>query len=155
MQWQLNEYFWGTVSSVTQSCPTHATPWTTACQASLSITNSQSLLKIMSIESVMPSNHLNLCHPLLLPSIFPSIRVFSNKSSLRISWPKDWSFIFNISPSNEHPGQISLGWTGLISLKSKQLSRVFSNSILQKHQFFSAQFSLWFISHIHTWLLKK
>ena len=84
-----------------------ATPWTAAHQASLSITHSQSLLKLLSIKSVMPSNHLILCHPLLLPSIFPSIRVFSNESALRISWPKYWSFSFNISPSNEHPGLIS------------------------------------------------
>ena len=85
-----------------------ATPWTTACQASLSITNSWSLPKLMSIESMMPSKHLILCHPiLLLPSIFPSIRDFSNESSLRIRWPKYWSFSFNISPSNEHPGLIS------------------------------------------------
>ena len=85
------------------------TPWMAACQASLSITNSQSLPKLMSIESVMLSNHLILCHPLLLlPSIFPSIRVSSNESVLRISWPKYWSFSFNISPSNEHSGLIDL-----------------------------------------------
>ena len=84
------------------------TPWTAACQASLSITNSQSLLKLIFIESVMPSNHLLLCPPLLLlPSIFPSIRVFSNESALRIRWPKYWSFSFSISPSNEHSGLIS------------------------------------------------
>ena len=85
-----------------------ATPWTAACQVSLSITNSWSPPKHMSIKSVMPSNHLILCHPLvLLPSIFPSIRVFSNESALRIRWPKYWSFSFNISPSNEHPGLTS------------------------------------------------
>ena len=84
------------------------TPWTTARQASLSITNSQSLLKLLSIESVMPANHLFLCHPLLLlPSVFPSIRVFSNESTLRMRWPKYWSFSFSISPSNEHSGLIS------------------------------------------------
>ena len=84
------------------------TPWTAACQASLSITNSQSLLKLMSIKSVMPSNHLILCHPFLLPpSIFPSIRVFSNESVLCIRWPKDWNFSFDISPSNEYSGLIS------------------------------------------------
>ena len=83
-----------------------ATPWTALCQASLSITNSQSLLKLMSIELMMPSNHLILCHPLLfLPSIFPSIRVFSNESVLHIRWPKDWSFSFSISPSNEYSGR--------------------------------------------------
>ena len=85
-----------------------ATPWTATCQASLSITNSWSLLKLMSIESVIKSNHLILCHPLLLPtSIFPSIRVFSNESVLPIRWPKYWSFSFSISPSKEHPGLIS------------------------------------------------
>ena len=125
------------------------TPWTAARQASLSITNSWSPPKPMSIESVMPSNHLILCRPLLLPSIFPSIRVFSNESALPIRWPKYWSFSFNISPSNEHPGLISfrmdwspLGWTGWISLQSKGLSRVFSNTTVQKHQFLSAQLSL-------------
>ena len=84
-----------------------AAPWTAACQASLSITNSGSLLKLMSIKSVMSSNHLIFCHPLLPPSIFPSITVFSNESVLRIRWPKDWSFSFNISPSNEYSGLIS------------------------------------------------
>ena len=119
------------------------TPWTATCQASLSITNSWSILKLMSIESVMPSNHLILCRPLLLPpSIFPSIRVFSNESVFRIRWPKYWSFSFSISPSNEYSGLISLGWTSWISLQSKGLSRVFSNTTVQKHQFFSAQLSL-------------
>ena len=96
-----------------------AIPWTTARQASLSITNSQSPPKPMSIESVMPSNHLILCHPLhLLPSIFPSIRVFSHESALRIRWPKYWSFSFNVSPSNEHPGLISfwMDWLDLLSI---------------------------------------
>ena len=94
----------------------------------------------MSIESVMPSNHVILCRPLLLrPSIFSSIRVFSNESALRIRWPNYWSFSFSISPSNEHPGLISLRWTGWISLQSKGLSRVSSNSRVQKHQFFCAQ----------------
>ena len=110
-----------------------ATPRTAACQASLSITNSQSLPKLMSVDSVMPSNHLILCCPLLLlPSILPNIRVFSNKSALCIRWPKYWSFSFNINPSNEHPGLplgwFPLGWTGWISLQSKGLSRVFSNT---------------------------
>ena len=112
------------------------TPWTTAGQASLSITNSWSLLKLMSIESVMPSSHLILCHPLLLPSIFPSIRVFSNESLLRSKWPKYWSFSFNISPSNEYSGLIPLGWTRWISLQSKGLSRVICNTTVQKLQFF-------------------
>ena len=120
-----------------------AIPWTEAHQASLSITNSWSLLKFMSIESVMPSNHLILCRPLLLPpSIFPSIRVFSNELVLRIRWPKYLSFSFSISPSNEYSGLTALGWTGWISLQTKGLSRVFSNTTVQKHQFFSAQPSL-------------
>ena len=99
------------------------TPWTAACQASLSTDNSWSLLKLMSIESVMPSNNLIPGHPLLiLPSIFPNIKVFSNESVLCISWPKYWSFSFSISPSNERPGRSPLGWTGWISLQSKGLS---------------------------------
>ena len=116
-----------------------ATPWTAACQASLSITNSQSTPKPMSIESVMPSNHLILCPLLLLPSIFPSIRVFSNESALHIRWPKYWSFSFSISPSDEHPGLISFR---MDSLQSKGLSWVFSNTTVQKHQFFCTQLSL-------------
>ena len=114
------------------------TPWTAAPQASLSITNSQSLLKLMSIELVMPSNHLILYCSLLPPSIFPSIRVFSNESVLRIRWPEYWSFSFSISPSNEYSQLISLEWTGWISLQSKGLSRVFSNTTVQRHQFFGA-----------------
>ena len=96
------------------------TPWTAAHQASLSITNSQSLLKLMPIELVMPSNHLILYHPLLLlPSIFPSIRVFSSESALRIRWPKYWSFSFNISPSNEYSGLISfrMDWLDLLAVQ--------------------------------------
>ena len=105
------------------------------------------------VESVMPSNHLILCHPLLLlPSIFSSIRVFSNESVLWIRWLKYWSF--GISPYNEYSGSIPLGLTGLI-LQSKGLSRVFSSTIVQKHQFFGAQSSLWSNSHIYTWLLEK
>ena len=95
-------------TSVTQSCPTLCNPWMAARQVSLSITSSRRLLKLMSIEAVMPSNHLILCHPLLLlPSIFPRIRVFSSKSVIRISWPKYWSFSFNISLYNEYSGLIS------------------------------------------------
>ena len=119
-----------------------ATPWTAACQASLSITNSRSLLKLMSIELVMPSSHLMLCHPLLLlPSIFPSIRVFSNESALHIRWPNYWSFSFNMSPSSEHSGLISfrMDWLDLLEV---QVSRVFSSTTVQKHQFLSAQLSL-------------
>ena len=132
------------------------TPWTAACQASLFITSSGSLLKLMSIELVMPSDHLILCCPfLLLPLIFPSIRVFSNESVLRIRWPKYWSFSFSISPSNEYSGLFPLGLTGWISLQSKGLSIVFSNTTVQKHQFFGAQLSLWSNSHIHTRPLEK
>ena len=120
-----------------------ATPWTAARQASLSITNSRSLLKLMSIESVMPSNYLILCCPLLLlPSIFPSIRVFSNESVLCIRWPKYWSFSFSISPSSEYSGLISFRMDWLDLLQSQGLSRVFSNTIVQKHQFFGFQLSL-------------
>ena len=132
------------------------TPWTAARQASLSITNFQSLLKLMSIESVMPSNHLILCRPLLLlPSIFPSIRVFSNESVLRIRWPKYWSFSFNISPSNEYSGLISfrMDWLDLLVGQGTLKSLLQHHS--SKHQFFSTQLSLWFNSYIHSWLLEK
>ena len=153
--------YWSNISSVTfvvqsLSCVwLFVTPWTAACQAFLSFTISQNLLKVMSIELMMPSKHLILFHPLvLLPSIFPSIRVFSNESAFCIRWPKDWSFSFSISPSNEYSGLISFRiGTGLI-LKSKGLSRVFSNTTVQKHHFFSTQLSLWSNSHIYTWLLE-
>ena len=114
-------------SSVAQSCPIFATPWTAARQTSLSITNSQSLPKPMSIELVMPPNHLILCCPLLLlPSIFPSIKVFSNESAFHIRWPKYWSFSFNISPSNEHPGLISfrMDWLDLLEVQETLKSRL-------------------------------
>ena len=139
------------------------TPWITACQVSLSITNSQSSLKLTSIESVMPSSHLILCCPLLpLPPIPPSIRVFSNESTLHMRWPKYCSFSFSISPSNEGlvdfltiHGWFPLGLAGWIFLQSKGLARVFSNTTVQKHQFFSAQLSSQSNSHIHTWPLEK
>ena len=125
-----------------------ATPWTAARQASMSIANSQSLLKLMSIESVMPSNHLIPCHPLLLPpSIFPSIRVFSKESVLHIRWPKYWGFSFNISPSNEHPGLISfrIDWLDLLAArwtpKSLLQHRSSKASILQCSAFFIVQLS--------------
>ena len=125
-----------------------ATPWTAACQASLCITNSQSLPKLMSIESVMPSSLLILCHPLLLlPSIFPSIRVFSNESALCIRWPKYWSFSFNINPSNEHPGLISfrMDWFHLLAVQGtlKSLLQHHSSkaSVLQPSAFFIVQLS--------------
>ena len=133
-----------------------ATSWTAACQASLFITNPWSLLKLMSIESVMPFNHLALCCPLLLlPLIFPSIRVFPNESVLGIRWPKYWSFSFNISPSNEIQDWFPVELTSWLSLQSKGLSRVFFNTTVQKHQFFSTQLSLWSNSYIHTWLQEK
>ena len=135
--------------SVTQSCLTLCHLMDHITEASLSFTVSQSLLRLLSLESMMPSNHLILCRPLLLTSIFPSIRVFSNESVLHIRWPKYWNFSFSISPSNEYSGLI-LGWTGWISLQSKWLSRVFSNTTVQKHQICSTQLSLWFNSHIHT-----
>ena len=129
------------------------TPWTAACQACLSLTISQSLLKFKSIESVMPSNHLILYHRLfLLPSIFPRIRVFSSESALCIRWPKYWSL--SHSPSNEHPGLISFRITGLI-LQSKGLSGVFSSTTVQKHQFFGTHPSLWPNFNVHTCLLEK
>ena len=135
-------------SSVAQSCPTLATPWSIACQASLSITNSRSPTKLMSIESVIPSNHLILCcHLLLLPSTFPSIRVFSSESALDIRWPKYWSFSFNIIPSNEHPGLISFRMDGLDllaiqgTLKSLLQHHSSKASVLQCSAFFMVQFS--------------
>ena len=133
-----------------------ATPWTAARQASLSITNSQSLPKLTSFELVMPSSHLILCHSLLLPSIFPSIRVFSNESALCIRWPKYWSFSFSFSPSNEHPGLVSfrMDWLDLLAVQGTA-RRVFSNTTVQKHQFFSTQLSSQSNSHIHTWPLEK
>ena len=126
------------------------TPWAATHQASLSFTISWSLLKLMCIESVIPSNHFILCCPLLLlPSIFPSIRVSSNESALHIRWPKYWSFSFSISPSNEYSGLLSfrIDWFDLLAVQETL------RSLLQhhkKHQFFGAQPSLWSTSHIHT-----
>ena len=132
------------------------TPWTAARQAFLSFSISWSLFRFMSIELVLLSNHLILCLLLLLPpSIFPSNRIFFTEVALHIKWLKYWSFSFNISPSSEYSGLISLILTGLISLQSKELSRIFSNTTVQKHQFFSTQLSLWSNSHIHTWSLEK
>ena len=118
------------------------TPWTAARQASLSITNSWSLLKLMSIESMMPSNHLILCCPLLLPSIFPSIRVLANESVLHIRWPKYWSLCFIISPSNEYSGVISfrIDWLDLLAVQGTLKSLL--HTTVQKHQFFGTQLSL-------------
>ena len=118
------------------------TPWTAACQVSLSITNSRSLLELMLIETVMPSNHLILCRPLLLPpSVLPSIRVFSNQSVAHIRWSKYWSFSFSLSPSMNIQGWFPLGLSGWIFLQSIGLSRVFYNTTVQRHQFFNADLS--------------
>ena len=131
---------------VTQSCPALCDPMDCSMPGFPVLTFSQSLLNLLSIESVMLSYHLILCHPLLfLPSIFPSIRVFSNESILHIRWPKYWSFSFSISPSNEYSGL-----TGWISLQSNGLLRVFSSTTIQKHQFFDAQPYLGSSSHICT-----
>ena len=132
------------------------TPWTIAHQAPLTFTILQNLLKLMFIESVMPSNHIVLCLPfLLLCSIFPSISAFSNELALHIRWPKYWNFSFSISPFNEYLWLIPLGLTGLISFSSKGLSRVFSYTKVQNHQFFTTQLSLPSNSHIHIGLLEK
>ena len=123
------------------SCvPLFVNPWTAASQTSLSFTISWNLLKLMSIESVMPSNHLTLYHPFLfLPSVFLSVKVFPNQVAFHIRWQKYWSFSFSISPSKEYSGLISFKSDSLISLQSKGFSRVFSNTTVQKHQFFDAQ----------------
>ena len=133
------------------------TPWTAAHQASLSITNSWSLPKPMSIESVMPSNHLILCRPLIfLPSIFPSIRVFANESAIHIRWPKDWSFGFNISPSNQHPGLISfrMDWLDLLAVQETVKSLLQDHhskaSVLWHSAFFLVQ-----LSHLYMTTGKK
>ena len=143
-------------SSVAQSCLTLCDPMTAALQASLSITNSRSLFKLTSIELVMPSNCLILCHPFFLPlSIFPTIWVFSNESVLCIRWPKYWSFSFSISPSNEYSGLVSfrMDWLDLLAvwgtLKNLLQHHGSKASILQDSAF------LWSISHINTWLLEK
>ena len=142
-------------SSVAQSCLTLETPWIAACQASLSITNSRSSPRLTSIESVMPSSHLILCHPLLLlPLIPPSIRVFSNESTLHMRWPKHWSFSFSIIPSKEIPGLISfrMDWLDLLAVQGTL------KSLLQHHSS-KASILLSFLhspkSHIHTWPLEK
>ena len=133
-----------------------ATPWIAAHQSSLSITNSQSSAKLMSIKLVMPSSHLILCHPLLfLPQIPPRIRVFSNESALHIRWPKNWSFRFSISPSNEHPGLIfRMDWLDLLAVQGTL------KSLLQHHSskasnLWCSSFFLESNSHIHTWLMEK
>ena len=137
------------------------TPWTAAHQAFLSITNSQSLLKLMSIELVLPSNHLILCRPLLLPSNFPSIRIFSNESVLHITWPKCWSFSFNISPSNEYSGLISfrMDWLDLLAVQGtlKSLLQHHSSkpSILWSSAFFTVQLSHPYMTTVETIALTR
>ena len=142
-------------TSVSQSCLTLCEPMDCSWPG-FPVHHQLSETKLMSIELVMPSNHLILHRPLrLLPSIFPSIRVFSNESALCIRWPKYWSFSFNISPSSEHPGLISfrMDWLDLLAVQGTL--KIFSNTTIQKHQFFSAQLSLQSNSHIHTWPLEK
>ena len=146
IQLQLFQHYWlGHQFSSVQSLSRvrlFATPWISACQASLSITNFRSSLKLTSIKSVMPSSHLILCHPLLLPPIPPNIRVFSNESTLRIRWPKYWSFNFSIIPSKEHPGLISfrMGWLDLLAVQGtlKSLLQHHSSkaSVLRRSAFF-------------------
>ena len=152
MGFETNQF--SSVQSLSRVRP-FATPWTTARQASLSITNSRSSLKLTSIESVMPSSHLILCHPLFLfPPIPPSIRVFSNQSTICMRWPKYWiSALESVLWKNIQ--DCSLEWPGWISLQSKGLSRVFSNTTVQKHQFFSAQLSSQSNFHNHVWWLEK
>ena len=143
-------------SSVTQSCPTLCNPWIAACQASLSITNPRSSLRLTSIKSVMPSSHLILCRSLLLlPPTPPSIRVFSSESTLRMRWQRiGVSASASVLPMNIQDWS-PLGWTGWISLQSREISRVCSNTTVQKHHFFGAQLSSESNSHIHTWLEKS
>ena len=137
----LTVYQFNSVQSLTHARP-FATPWTAACQASLCITNPWSLLRLMSMESVMPSHHLILCCPLLLPpSIFPSIRVFSNESVLHIRWPKYWSFSFSIRPFNEYSGQtFRIDWLDLLAVQGTLKSLL--QHTVQKHQFFGTQYIL-------------
>ena len=134
-----------------------ATPWTAAYQASLSVTSSRSLLKLMSIKSLMPFNHLILCRPLfLLPSIFPSIKVFCKESVLCIRWPKYWNFSFSISSFSEYSGLISFKIDCLdLAVQGTLKSLLQHHTTVQKHQFFDAKLSLWYNSHIRRWLLEK
>ena len=144
--------------SVTRSRWCFLTPWTIAYQLSKSFIISQSLLRFKAIETVMPSNHLILCCPLLLqPSVFPSIRVFSNESVLHIRWPKRWSFSFSISPSNEYSGLISfrMNWFDVPAVQGTLKNLFQHHTTVQKHQFFSPQPSLWSNSYIYTWLLER
>ena len=151
----LYKFLWIFVVQLLSCVWLFAAPWTAPCQASLSFTISQSLPEFMSIESVMPSNHLIRCCSLLLPSIFPRIRVFSNESVLCIRWPKYWSFSFSISPSSEYSGLISfkIDWFDLPAVQGTLKSLL--NTTVWKHQFFSAQPSLWPNYHNYTCLLER
>ena len=159
--WKIRSLEAGTRTSLllfSHSFRLFATPWTAARQASLSFTNSWSLLKLISIELVRPSNHLILCHPfLLLPSIFLSVRVFSNELAFSLRWPKYWRFSFSISPSNEYSGLISfrIDWLDLLAVQGTLKSLLQHHS--SKASFFGAQREpfLWTSSHIYTWLLEK
>ena len=151
MEFSRQEYWSGCCCSVAKSCPTFCDPMKTVCQSSVSFTISQSFPKFLSIESVMPSNHLILCFPLLLlVSIFPSIRVFSNESALCIRWPKYCSFSFSTNPSNEYSGSISFrnDWFNLLTVQGALKSLLQHHS--SKHEFFGAQPFLWSNFHIHT-----
>ena len=152
-----SEFEWHSqFSSVAQSCPTLYDPMDCSMPGLPVHHQHLEFAQSMSIESVMPSNHLILCRSLLLmPSIFPSIRVFSKESGLHIRWPKYWSFSFNISPSSEHPGLICfrMDWLDLLAVQGTLKSLL--HTIVEKHQFFSAQLSLYSNSHIHTWPLEK
>ena len=153
-QWETRVYLFSSVQSA-QLCPTLATAWTAARQASLSITISRSLLKLMSIESMMPSNYLILCCPLLLlPPIPPSITVFPNESTLHMRNQSTGVSVIASFPPKKSQGWSPSKWIGWISLQSKGLSRVFSNTTVQTHQFFGTQPSSQSSSHIHTWLLE-
>ena len=146
---ELKFFFQSSLVHLLSSVQLFVTPWTAAPQASLSINKSLGLLKLMSIKSVMPSNHLILCRPLLLPpSVFPSIRDFSNESVLHIRWPKYWSFSFSISPSNEYSGLISfrMDWLDLLAVQGTLKSCLQHHS--SKHQFFGSQLSSQSNSHI-------
>ena len=152
----MNVFYSGRFSSVAQLWPTLCDPMNRITPGLPVHHQLPEFTKLMCIKSVIPSSHLILCHPLiLLPPVPPSIRIFSNESTLHIRWPKYWSFSFSISPSNKHPGLISFRMDLLDLLQSKGLWRVFSNSTVQKHQFFGTQLSSQFNSHIHTWPLEK
>ena len=157
MWWFRIERLFGVTILVLFCCSSVAQLFSTLCETmDITFTIFWTLLKLMSIELVMPSNHFILCHPLwLLPSVFPSIRVFSNEWALPIRWPKYWSFSFSISPFNEYSGLISfkMDWFDLLAVQGTL--KYLSNSTVQKHRFFSAQPSLWSNSYIHTWLLEK